>query len=295
MIEREIIEIRGDCLMDTTAWWYVDGAWVRPDQAHLSINDIAVLRGYSAFEALRTYDRRPFHLREHLARLSYSAGVIDLELPGTREEIASVVHEIIARNTYRHASVRLLVTGGESEDGVLAAGKPKLIVMISPLGERDMQRFARGYRLITTRLQRETPEAKTSNYTSAVRALKEAARVGADDALFVSEQGHVQECTRSNFFLFHGDTLVTPREEVLIGITRNVVLELAKGRFPSEERPILLEELARADEAFITSSSKEIVPVVRIDEQVIGDGRPGPRTTELEQRFIAMVERGDWF
>lgn len=275
--------------MDTNAWWYVDGEWVHPDQARISINDIAVLRGYSAFEALRTYDRCPFHLNEHLDRLYRSGAVIDLEIPATREEIAKLVQEAIDRNPYRHASVRLLVTGGESEDGVLASGSPRLIVMISALGERDMERFARGYTLITTHLQREAPEAKTSNYTSAVRALKEAARRKADDALFVNARGHVQEATRSNFFLFLGDTLVTPREEVLIGITRNVVLELARGRFQIEERPILLEELALASEAFLTSSSKEIVPVVRIDEQIIGDGKPGPRTTELEQLFIAAL------
>ncbi len=280
--------------MDNNAWWYMDGAWVHPDKATISINDIGILRGYSAFEALRTYDRRPFHLEEHLERLARSAEMIDLELPRTSEEIADVVREIIKRNPYRHAAVRMLVTGGDSEDGVMAVGRPKLIVMIGPLGERDMQRFAKGSFLITTRLQREVPEAKTSNYTSAIRALKEATRRGADDALFVNKLGHVQEATRSNFFLFRGDTLITPRKEVLIGITRNIVLDLARGRFSIEERPILLAELAQADEAFVTSSSKEITPVVRIDEQVIGSGQPGPRSTELEQRFIALVERGDW-
>ena len=280
--------------IDTSAWWYVDGQWVHPDQASISINDIAVLRGYSVFEALRTYDRRPFHLGEHLERLYRSAELIDLAVPYTREEIAGVIRAVVERNTYRHAAVRMLLTGGESEDGVMAVGQPKLIVMIAQLGERDPERFARGYRLMTTRLQRETPEAKTSNYTAAIRALKEAARPGADDALFVNERGQVQEATRSNFFLFHGDTLVTPRDEVLIGITRTVVLELARGRFAIEERPILLSELALADEAFVTSSSKEITPVLQIDEQVIGNGQPGPRTTELEQRFIEMVERGGW-
>jgi len=280
--------------MDLNAWWYRDGEWVHPNEATISLHDIAVLRGYSAFEALRTYDRRPFHLAEHLERLYRSAALIDLQIPSTREEIAGVVRESIARNPYRHASVRLLVTGGESEDGMLATGRPKLIVMTSPLGERDLQRFARGVCLITTRLQRDIPQAKTSNYTAAVRALKEAGRRAADDALFVSAQGHVQEATRSNFFLFRGETLVTACDEVLYGITRQVVLDLARGRFPTEERPLLLAELALADEAFITSSSREIVPVVQIDEQVIGEGVPGARTTELQQRFIDMVERGAW-
>lgn len=279
--------------MDNNAWWYVGGRWVHPGEATLSINDIAVLRGYSVFESLRTYNRRPFHLDEHLARMFRSAELIELEIPWTREHIADVVQEIIARNSYRHATIRLLATGGESEDGIMPTGKPVLAVLITPLGERDMERFARGYKLITTRLQRVSPEAKTANYVAAVRALKEAKRQDAADALFVNKQGHVLEATRSNFFIFRGDTLVTPREGVLIGITRDVVLELARGRFAVEERPILLEELRLVDEAFVTSSSREITPVVQIDDLIIGDGKPGPRTYELEQRFIEMLERGD--
>ena len=277
--------------MDTNALWYVGGHWVHPHEATISINDIAVLRGYSAFEALRTYSRQPFHLQEHLDRLYNSARHIDLAIPWPPEFIADIIRETIARNAYKHAAIRLLVTGGESEDTILPSEKPVLAVMITPLQERDMERFARGVKLITTPLQREMPEAKTTNYMAAVRALKEAARRGASDALFVNAQGHVLEATRSNFFIFRGDTLVTAREGVLYGITRNVVLDLARDRFPIEERPIRFEELARADEAFITSSSKEITPVVQIDDLVIGSGKPGPRTYELEQRFIEMVER----
>ena len=280
--------------MDNTALWYVNGKWVHPDEATISINDTGLLRAYSVFESLRTYDRRPFHLGEHLDRLYRSAELIELDIPWSREQIAGVVREVIARNPYRHAAIRILVTGGVSEDGMLPSGRPTLNVLITPLPERDMERFARGYKLITTRLQRVAPEAKTTSYVAAVRALKEAERRGAEDALFVNEQGHVLESTRSNFFIFKGDTLVTPREGVLIGITRNVVLELARGRFQVEERPILLEELAEADEAFVTASSKEIVPVVQIDDLVIGNGKPGARTTELEQRFIDLVERGEF-
>ena len=281
-------------MMDTNAYWYVGGQWVHPQDAVISINDMAVLRGYSAFEALRTYDRRPFHLDEHLKRLYRSAALIELAIPWPASFIADVISETIARNSYKHASIRLLVTGGASEDGITPTGQPALVVMIAPLGERDMQRFARGIKLITTRLQREAPEAKTTNYMAAVRALKEAATRGASDALFVNASGHVLEATRSNFFIFRDDTLVTPREGVLYGITRNVVLELARGHFTIEERPILLEELPLTKEAFITSSSKEITPVVQIDDLRIGNGKPGPRTYELEQRFIEMIERGDF-
>src|SRR5579863_2215570 len=277
--------------MDNNALWYMDGRWMHPNEMTISINDTAVLRAYSTFESLRTYDRRPFHLDEHINRLYHSANLIELAIPWPREYVAAAVQEIIARNSYKHATIRIYVTGGVSDDGVLPSSMPSLALLITPLGERDMQRFARGYRLITTRLQREAPEAKTTNYLAAMRALKEAARRNADDALYVNEQNHVLEATRSNFFIFRGDTLVTPRSGVLIGVTRNVVLELARGRLLIEERPILLDELSLADEAFVTSSSKEITPVIQIDDSSIGNGSPGPRTTELERRFIKMVER----
>ncbi len=280
--------------MDTTASWYINGRWVHPNKGTISINDVAVLRGYSAFESLRTYDRRPFHLDEHLNRLYRSARMIELDIPYTREHITSIISEIIERNTYKHASIRILVTGGETEDGILPSGNAVLAVLITSLGERDMERFAKGYKVITSRLQRVAPEAKTTNYIEAVRSLKEATRRDAVDALFVNEQGHVLEGTRSNFFVFEGDTLITPRTGVLLGVTRNTVLELAQGLFTIEERPISLGELTHVDEAFITSSSKEITPVIQIDEILIGGGKPGPRTTALEQRFIKMVERGDF-
>ena len=146
--------------MDNNALWYINGTWVHPRQATLSINDVAVLRGYSVFESLRTYDRRPFHLEEHLTRLYRSAAYIDMDIPFSPEQIASVVHEAIERTAYRHASIRILVTGGESEDGVLPSGKPVLAVLVTPLGERDMQRFARGYKLMTTSLQRISQKQK---------------------------------------------------------------------------------------------------------------------------------------
>jgi branched-chain amino acid aminotransferase len=279
---------------DNNALWYINGRWVHPNEATISINDVAVLRGYSVFESLRTYDRRPFHLNEHLQRLYRSAALIELEIPFAPEFVAQLIHESIERNTYQHASIRILVTGGESEDGVMPGDQPGLALLVTPLGERDMERFAQGIKLITTSLQRTTPEAKTSNYEAAIRALKEAKKHDASDALFVNEQRHVLEGTRSNFFVFRGDTLITPGKGVLMGVTRRTVLDLAKGRFPVEERPILLSELSQVDEAFITSSSKEITPVVRIDDVTIGTGKPGARTYELEQRFIAMIEGGEF-
>src|SRR2546421_8702952 len=143
--------------MDNTPLWYINGQWLPSHEATVSINDVAVLRGYSAFESLRTYNRRPFHLDEHLNRLYRSAELIELEIPWSREHITAIVQEIIARNVYKHATIRLLVTGGETEDNMLPLGKPTLAVLISPPRERDIERFAHGIKLITTSLQRTAP------------------------------------------------------------------------------------------------------------------------------------------
>jgi branched-chain amino acid aminotransferase len=277
--------------MDTQAWWYVNGEWVHPQDAHISINDVGLLRGYSVFESLRTYNRQPFHLGEHLNRLFHSAEIIEMPVHYTRDLLEKTIYDVIERNSYKHATIRLLLTGGVSDDGILPGSTNGLAILVTPLGERDMQRFARGVKLITTSLQRVSPEAKTSNYVSAIRALQEARQHEASDALFVNEEGHVLEGTRSNFFVFRGDTLITPGQGVLMGVTRNTVLELARQHFHVEERPILLSELSQVDEAFITASSTEITPVVQIDDVVIGDGRPGRHTYELEQAFIAFVEQ----
>src|SRR5258708_1600248 len=123
--------------MDNNAWWYADGRWVHPNEATLSVNDIAVLRGYSVFESMRTYDRRPFHLDEHLLRLYRSAALIELDIPWSRQYIADVVRETIARNSYRHAAIRLLVTGGGSGGGGLASCEATLVLLISPFWGPD--------------------------------------------------------------------------------------------------------------------------------------------------------------
>src|SRR5436305_4595438 len=128
--------------MDNTPLWYINGRWLPPHEVTVSINDVAVLRGYSAFESLRTYNRRPFHLDEHLNRLYHSAELIELEIPWSREHLAAIVQEIIARNVYKHATIRLLVTGGETEDSILPVWKPTLVVLISPLGEGAKECFA---------------------------------------------------------------------------------------------------------------------------------------------------------
>jgi branched-chain amino acid aminotransferase len=267
--------------LDAHAWWYCDGVWCHPQEATISINDVAVLRGYSLFESLPVYKRKPFHLADNIRRLYHSSQVIDLEVPYTAEEITALITEVIERNPYENATLRILVTGGITEDAVLPSGKPSLYILITPAIEMTPERWQQGIKVISVPFQREAPEAKSTSYLVAIKALKQAARQGAQDALYYNSNQEILECTRSNIFLVREGILLTPREGILTGLTRNLVLELARNRFPIEERVIPLEEVWHADEAFTSSSGRGIMPVVQVDGQQIGDGRGGPITRKL--------------
>lgn len=270
--------------------WYVDGEYVESDAAQLPVDDLAVLRGYGIFDFTRTYGGRPFRLDAHLQRLQRSGELILLELPLPLGEIRDVVLETLARNGYPgrgEARLRLVVTGGDSPDDVTPAGNSRLFVLVRPLAAQPAERYREGVVVVTRRQERPMPEAKTIEYVSAILAQRRARQAGAVEAIYVNRQGHALEGTTTNLFAVFGERLVTPGDGILLGVTRQAVLELAERRMPVERRPLPLEELLRADEVFITSSSKEICPVRQVDDARIGP--PGPHTRALMQDFAQMA------
>ncbi len=268
---------------------FLNGHFVSEDQAVLPVSDLGVIRGYGVFDLFRTYNGRPFKMREHLVRLQNSAQAIDIPFLWSLEYLEDVVHELLARNGYPESVVRVVITGGPSDNGFLPTNEPALAILVTPLRPTLPQVFEQGVAVITVPVRRFMPTVKTLNYIPAIVAVKRAVAQGASEALYVDDQDHLLEGTRSNLFVFHGDTLITPKEGILFGITRRVVLELAQGRFEIQERAISRSELPEVNEAFLTSTTSEIQPVVRIDDQVVGNGRPGPRTAELRTRFLEMA------
>lgn len=269
--------------------YYVDGEFVDENDALVPVTDLAVLRGYGVFDFTRTYGGVPFKLAEHLARLRRSADWIDMPLALSDEEIADIVMQTVKRNGYAEAGVRIVVTGGESADGLMPADKPRLLVMVRPLSVVNPAYYTDGVKIITAEIERYLPEAKTLNYIPAIKVLRRGAKTGAVEAVYVNREGHVLEGTTSNLFVFIGDTLVTPAVGVLNGITRNVVLEAVKGHFAVEERALTYDELLHADEAFLSASNKQVMPVVDVDETVIADGKPGARTRRVMGLFAAYT------
>jgi branched-chain amino acid aminotransferase len=267
--------------------YYVDGKFVPADQAAIPVDDLAIVRGIGVFDLVRIRSGRPCFLNQHIERLFRSAADIGLDMPWSREDLSRVALETLSRNTVDEANLRIIVTGGSSSDFITPEGNPRLLVLVTPLPRQPDWWRTKGVKVITLKVQRSFPGAKSIDYLPAAVALRKAKSADAIEAIYLDEQGHAQEGTTSNLFVIRDGTLVTPGRGVLSGITRQVVLDIAKRHYPVEIRDIPKDELLTAPEVFITGTNKGLVPVVRIDDSVIGSGQPGPVTRNL----IAMLDQ----
>jgi branched-chain amino acid aminotransferase len=265
--------------MDT---YYIDGKFVSEDEAVLSVKDITVLRGFGVFDFLITYNKRPFRLEKHVARLENSARHIGLELNHSNKEICDIVMQTIERNPdHEEENIRIVYTGGISSDGVTPQGNGILMVMATPKHELPEWWYTKGAKIITVDMERFIPEAKSSNYLSAVFAQQKAHSQGAIEAIYKDKNNRLLEGTTTNLFAFKGTTLITPPAGILPGVTRGAVLELLEKKYNIILEFIPQANLGNMDEMFITASNKEIVPIIQVDDTVIADGKPGEKTLAL--------------
>ncbi|MGD8833958.1 MAG: aminotransferase class IV [Desulfobacteraceae bacterium] len=267
--------------------YYVDGNYVPADQAVIPVDDLAIVRGIGVFDLLRTYNGKPYFLKEHVQRLYHSALEINLDLPWSQEQICRIVQETLDRNTLDEANARIIVTGGSSSDFMIPKGNPRLLVLVTPLPKLPRWWQTKGVKVITIQDNRNFPGAKSIDYLPATIALRKAEKEDAIEALYLDNEGRVLEGTTSNYFVFINDKLVTPGRGILSGITRKVVLGISRAHFATEIRDVYIDELLSAQEVFITGTNKGLVPVIRIDDATIGNGRPGSRTLEV----IALLEK----
>jgi branched-chain amino acid aminotransferase len=179
-------------------------------------------------------------------------------------------------------NIRIVITGGSSPDFLTPTGRPRLIVMVTPINKLPEKWYTQGVKVITLVQERPLAGAKVTSYISAAMAMTRAKAAGATEVIYVDRNHNAMEGTTSNLFAFFGNTLVTPPADgILKGITRKVILSLARDRYDVSESPLPLEKLLTADEVFITGTNKGVVPVVKIDDTPIKDGRPGPGTRTL--------------
>ncbi len=269
--------------MDT---YYIDREFVKEDDARLAVKDITVLRGFGVFDFLITYNKRPFYLKEHVARLENSAGEIGLQLQHNNSQICDIVHETIKRNPHHtESNIRIVYTGGISPDGVTPQGNGVLIVMVTPKYELPQWWYSDGAAIATVDIERFIPASKSTSYLNAVFAQQIAKKQGAIEAIYVDRENRVLEGTTTNIFGLKGSTLVTPPDGILPGITRSVILDLVDGKHDVALRHIDKEELKDFDEIFISASNKEIVPVIKVNDMVVADGQPGQQTRGIMKLF----------
>jgi len=271
--------------------YYVDGKFVAASDAVFPIDDLGLLRGYGCFDFMRTYGGKLIFILDHVQRLFRSAKQIGIELPVSEDELIRRVKETLARNPSVESSVRILVTGGSSPDFITPQGRPRLAILVSALSQYPPAWYREGAKIITVPHNRAIPGTKSIDYIRAILVLAEARQQGAIEAVYIDGDGRVREGTTSNIFAFFGDRLATPGKNILFGVTRQKVLGLAEGKYPIEIREMHRDELLRSSEVFITSSNRLIVPIVRVDDEVIADGRPGERTQWIMHAFADFTER----
>jgi len=254
-------------------WVFLNGRFVQTAEATLSFRDLAIQRGYGIFDFFRIHAGCPVFLDDHLDRFFRSARQMHLPIVFTREQLSIAIHELIRKNTIQHSGIRITLTGGNSTDGYSLA-EPNLVMAIQAFQPCSPDQFSKGIRLMTVDHQRQLPAVKTIDYLMAIHLQPALKNAGADDVLY-HNKGQVRECPRANFFLLTKDgVLVTPGKDVLHGITRSKVLQLASSLCKVEERELDLVELRTAREAFITSSTKQVLPVRQIDDLQLPAANP---------------------
>ena len=280
--------------MDT---YYINGEFVPEDKAVLSVKDITVLRGFGVFDFLITYNKRPFRLEKHVARLENSAFHIGLKLSHTNAEICDIVRQSIEKNPqHNDYNIRIVYTGGISPDGVTPQGNGELMVMVTARHELPDWWYTKGAKVITVDMERFIPEAKSTNYLSAVFAQQKALGQGAVEAIYKDKDNRLLEGTTTNIFAFKDGKLITPPADILPGVTRGAVLEQLENKYEIVLDYLPYTDLADMDEIFITASNKEIVPIIQVDDITIADGKPGKNTVQLMadwKEYTAAYGRGE--
>lgn len=268
---------------------FVNSEFVPLETASLHVSDLAIQRGYGVFDFFRLQEHVPLYLNDYLDRFYRSAEILGLQCSLSRAELQSVIYELIEKNNLSEAGVKLILTGGYSPDAYIPV-KGNLVITQHPLVLPTVEQVERGIKVITHEYRRDLPEVKSINYIMGVWLQKKVQNQSASDVLYYRD-GKISEFPRSNFFLVTKEgTLVTADKHILHGITRMKVLQLAKSICKVEERDISLADLRNAQEAFLTSTTKRILPVVQVDDFTIADGKPGSITRALAHG-LAEVER----
>lgn len=279
---------------------FINGKYFTEKTATVSVFDHGLLYGDGIFEGIRAYNGRVFKLKEHIERLYHSAKALLLEIPMTPEAMMKAVVETCRKNRLRDCYIRLLVTRGPGSLGLnpKRCTNPQVIIIADKIQLYPPVMYTRGLDIVTVPTTRNltnavNPAIKSLNYLNNILAKIEANNAGVEEAVMLNAQGFVAECTGDNIFIIKGDELLTPplSAGALYGITRGVVMELGRAAgLRVREADLTRYDLFIADECFLTGTGAELIPAVKIDGRVIGNGKPGKVTKQLVRAYRDLTQ-----
>jgi branched-chain amino acid aminotransferase len=280
---------------------YISGKLYDKEDAKVSVYDHGLLYGDGVFEGIRSYSGKVFRMQEHLDRLWNSAKAIWLQIPISKAEMAKAIEDTLAVNGITDGYIRVVVTRGAGTLGLdpNRCSDPQVIIITDRIALYPEELYQKGLEIVTVSTQRNHPAAlspriKSLNYLNNILAKIEGLQAGCIEALMLNNKGEVAECTGDNIFLVRAGRLMTPPLEagVLEGVTRDAVIELAcEAGVPVAETPFTRHDVYIADECFLTGTAAEVIPVVKVDSRMIGDGKPGPITKDLIRRFHELTRK----
>ena len=262
----------------------LNGDIVEYKNALVPIADLAIQRGYGIFDFFRIQGGEFIFREYYLDRFFNSMKLSGFSFPYSREEVHDMVIDVVKKNKAPNSYIKMIVTGGNSVNGFEPAEIPNFMIINSPIKLWDIDLFKKGANLISDEYMRPFPLVKSTNYFNAVRLYSKMQKYNAVDVLYHFEK-KVHETSRANIFMIKGDKIYTPKKEILQGITRKRFLETVKKKYEIGYKPFSFKKLLKADEAFITSTTKDIMPIVRIGKHKIGKGKTGKISKELIRLF----------
>lgn len=273
---------------------FLNGKFIKPAQAKISVFDYGFWFGDGVYETLRTYNGKIWLLNAHLDRLLHSAEMISLKIPWSKKQIGQWIKKAVDKNGFKESRIRITVTRGEIDlqKGLfsgLAKGDPTICILVQELKELDPMVYKEGVKVITFEAERIFAEAKTIILTPQLLAKMAAEKKGAFEALLVDRNGFVTEGASTNFYIVKNGVLITPKDNILAGTTRDLILKIVRKTCRVDLRNITLREIYRADECFISNAPFGIVPVAKVDGKKIGGLEVGEMTKKIIMDFKSQI------
>jgi len=269
---------------------YFNGKIKSIDKVKISPLDLGFIRGYGIFDVMRTQNGKPLLLNEHWRRFQNAAKELNLKIPINKNKCYELIRKLLKLNNFPESIIRIVLTGGISEDLFSLSGQETFLILAERFELLDKRIYEKGASAVTLNFCRELPEIKTTNYLEAIRHQNFKDRHEAFEIIYV-KNSEVLEASTSNIFIFKKNFLITPKDKILLGTTRNLIIKLAKNLFQIEEKKISEKELINASEVFLTATNKNIVPIIKIDGKNISSGKVGKNTKILMAKLLEFLKK----